>query len=114
MWSVGLAASAAALFVSAPDFAGRRAADFVLVNATGTPIRALSIRRFSGGGWQSLPVAIGPGNRRGVPFKDQDCAFDIKALVGADDVVWSGVNLCETSAVILRRDKSGTAWADYE
>ncbi len=48
-------------------------------------------------------------------FDDPDCAFDIRAKVGGGETaVWSGVNLCETKTVTLRRSDSGATWVDYD
>ena len=48
-------------------------------------------------------------------FKQDDCAFDIRATVaGAGQLVWSGVNLCDVKRVTLNRDSSGRHWVDYD
>jgi hypothetical protein len=109
-----LAVGAAALLAATPIAAAERATDFVLVNGTGTGMRALSIRRYETGTWQALSVAPGAGERRVVQFKDDECAFDIQATLGRDIVVWSGANLCQANAVILMRDASGRGWVDYD
>lgn len=109
---IALFTAAAIAGASVPTFAG--ATDFILVNGTATALGPLSIRRFQGGGWQSLAASPLPGGRVAVAFKHEDCAFDIGAKLGTEGrVVWSGVNLCEAEAVILRRDESGVAWVDY-
>ncbi len=110
----GLAVGVAALLAVTPIAASARATDFVLVNATGAAMQAVSIRRFGTGPWQTLAVAPGSGVRRGVRFNNEDCAFDIRATLWRETIVWSGVNLCDANAVILQRDASGAAWVDYE
>jgi len=96
-----------------PALAG--AANFVLVNGTGAPVSNVAIRRTTTNNWTSIPAAPGSGARANVQFTDPDCAFDIRAnLAGIGDVVWTGVNLCGTKAVILNRNGSGVLWVDYE
>ncbi len=99
--------------VHAPGFA--RAGNFALVNGTDQAMSSVSIRRFGTESWEPLPIAPSPGARGSVPFKNDDCAFDIQAtLDGGGSAVWSGVNLCEAKAVTLHRDGSGAAWVEYE
>ncbi len=98
---------------SAASAAGASA--FALVNQTGANITSLSIRRTGASEWRPLTVAPAAGARGMVPFADPDCAFDIRAsLAGGISATWSGVNLCEVSAVTLRRDSSGATWVDYD
>ena len=109
MFLAGLAAAIAAQ----PAFAG--AANFTLVNGTGQPITGVAIRRTTTTGWTAIPAAPPSGARAEVQFTDPDCAFDIRAtLAGIGEVVWTGVNLCGTKAVILNRNGSGVLWVDYE
>lgn len=96
-----------------PAFAG--AGDFEIVNETGAGLSAVSIRRFGTDQWKDLTATPSPGSRAPVAFKDEDCAFDIRAKVaGKDEVVWSGINLCGAKAVRLNRNASGAAWVDYD
>ena len=61
------------------------------------------------------PVADAPGARSPVNFRNDDCAFDIRAAVaGAGTVTWAGVNLCEVKSVVLKRDPQAGAWVDYD
>ena len=109
---IGLAVAAATL--PQPSFAAG-AADFALVNGTGAPISGVAIRRTTTTAWKQIPAAPSPGARQQVQFTDPDCAFDIRAtLAGIGEVVWSGVNLCGTKAVILNRNGTGVLWVDYE
>lgn len=115
MMAKGVALIAVAVFATAPVPALAGAADFILVNGTASALGSVSIRRFRTDAWQSLGVSPGPGSGIAVPFKDEDCAFDIRAtLATKDTVIWPGVNLCEAKAVILNRNDSGAAWVDYE
>ena len=60
-------------------------------------------------------AAPASGARADVQFTDPDCAFDIKAtLAGIGEVMWTGINLCGTKAVILNRNGKGVLWVDYE
>lgn len=91
------------------------AGNFIVVNATGADISALSIRRFGASDWKPLGVAPKAGTRGAVTFSNDDCAFDIQGkLVGGVTAVWSGVNLCEAKAVTLNRNESGATWVDYD
>ena len=109
---MGLAAALATVPQSA--FAAG-AANFVLVNGTGGPISGVAIRRTTTTSWTAIPAAPASGARAPVQFTDPDCAFDIRATIaGIGEVVWSGVNLCGTKAVILNRNGTGVLWVDYE
>ena len=108
-----IAAASLAALGSAPATAG--AGDFVIVNGTTGAISGLSIRRFGTQEWKQLSGAAAAGARSPVTFSDPDCAFDIRGTVaGAGESVWSGINLCGAKSVILNRNPSGEAWADYE
>jgi hypothetical protein len=110
--SIALAAAFAAF--SSPALAGS-AGPFTLVNGTGAKIESLSIRRFGTDAWKPLAGSPSPGARQHVDFSDPDCAFDIQAkLAGGATAVWSGVNLCEVTAVVLNRNASGATWVDYQ
>lgn len=110
---VALVAAAMVAAAPVPAFAG--ATDFILINGTDSAMGPISIRRFRTGAWQSPVVLPGLGGRTSVHFKDEDCAFDIRANLAAEDTaIWSGVNLCEVEAVILHRDDSGETWVDYD
>ena len=105
----------AALLALSPATAIAGAGSFVIVNATGRDITALSIRRYGTSSWQSLSGAPSAGARGAIAFEDADCAFDIQAtLAGGLTAMWSGVNLCEAKAVTLNRIDSGAVWVDYD
>ena len=106
--------SSAVLTASAtPALAG--AGNFTIVNATGSALSNVAIRRTTTNDWKPLDAAPAPGARQSVTFSDPDCAFDIRGTVaGAGQVVWGGVNLCDAKSVILNRNASGEAWVDYD
>lgn len=113
MRSLPLIAVLGALWLApAPAVAG--AGSFVLVNGTDSNLSDLAIRRFGTQDWKPLAVAPAAGARGPVEFSDPDCAFDIRASVAGSAAVWSGVNLCETKIVTLRRSGSGATWVDYD
>jgi hypothetical protein len=104
-----------AALASLPQSANAGAANFVLVNGTGAPVTNVAIRRATTNNWTSIPAAPASGGRANIQFNDPDCAFDIRAtLAGIGEVVWTGINLCGTKAVILNRNGSGVLWVDYE
>ncbi|RZV50499.1 MAG: hypothetical protein EX258_05300 [Sphingomonadaceae bacterium] len=90
-----------------------QATDFVLVNGTEQALGNLEIRRTGSSTWQPLGAAPARGAQSSIAFSNPDCAFDIKAMPASGDaIVWSGVNLCEVSAVTLRL-AAGTPYAEY-
>ena len=103
------AALAATLF---PGAAIAQATDFTLINGTGKALGNLSIRRTGSAEWRPLGAAPAPDGSQAVAFDDPDCAFDIRATSAGGEIVWSGVNLCEVSAVTLR-EAGGTPYAEY-
>ena len=109
-----IALGVAALVAALPAPASAGAGSFALVNGTGQALSAVAIRRVGTDSWKPLPVAPAPGARGSVQFEDPDCAFDIRANVGGGETVWSGVNLCDATAVTLNRNASGAVWVDYD
>ena len=76
---------------------------------------SLSIRRTGTDNWQALSASPAAGASSSVAFSDPDCAFDLRAtLAGGGTAVWSGVNLCGTTQLTLRRRPSGETWVDYD
>jgi hypothetical protein len=113
MRNLGYLMAIALLAGPSPALAG--ASNFTLVNSTGAAISDVAIRRTTTNDWKPLGAAPSPGARQSVQFTDPDCAFDIRAkVVGGAEVIWNGVNLCEVKSVILNRNETGQAWADYE
>ena len=98
---------------SVPALAG--ASSFTIVNATGSGITALSIKRTGTDEWRPLGAAPAAGASAGVAFSDPDCAFDLRAtLAGGGTAVWHGVNLCGTNNLTLQRRPTGETWVDYD
>ena len=88
---------------------------FILLNQTGAALRDVALRRVGDGAWHPLALAPAPGASARASFKHGDCAFDIRAsIAGVDQVVWSGINLCDVKRVTLNRDSSGRRWVDYD
>ncbi|HEY8591633.1 MAG TPA: hypothetical protein VIL42_02075 [Sphingomicrobium sp.] len=103
---------AAMLAAAAPGPGG--AGNFVLVNGTPVPLAEVSIRRAGTQDWKALQASPAPGAKAPVTFKDDDCAFDIRAKVDGAPVTWAGVNLCDVKSVTLKKDGSAGAWVDYD
>lgn len=110
MWKMLLTAPLLALAV--PAAVSAQATDFTLVNGTGKALGNLSIRRTGATDWRPLGAAPAPDGSQAVAFNDPDCAFDIRAETSGGEIVWTGVNLCEVSAVTLR-EAAGTPYAEY-
>lgn len=113
-----LAIATGAAVMAAPVPLSAQAVNFTLVNSTDIDFSNLAVRRFGTTQWQPLVVAPVPvarsGGRGAVQFNDPDCAFDLQAkLPDGKSIVWPGVNLCETTTVILNRRANGEVWADY-
>lgn len=89
---------------------------FTLVNGTGGSITGISARRArSAGEWRPLERAtLASGFRGNIPaLGGEDCAWDIRADTGGQQVIWPDVNLCDVKVVTLRR-RGGTLWVDYD
>jgi len=114
MFKPTLALTAAALALTPlPALAG--ASGFTVINATGAGLSSLAIRRTGTDNWQPLSAAPAAGAASSVAFNDPDCAFDLKATVaGNGTATWSGINLCGTTRLTLRRRPSGETWVDYD
>lgn len=98
---------------AAPALAG--ASSFTIVNATGSGITSMAIKRTGSGDWRPLSASAAAGASAGVAFSDPDCAFDLRAsLAGGGTAVWNGVNLCGTKNLTLQRRTSGETWVDYD
>jgi hypothetical protein len=108
----------AAAVALSPVPVSAQAANFTLVNATDVDMTNLSVRRFGTSNWQPLtvaPVPVAKGARGAVQFKEDDCAFDLRAtLPDGRTVIWPGVNLCQAKVVRLRQSARGELWVEYE
>ncbi|QIL02777.1 hypothetical protein G7078_08265 [Sphingomonas sinipercae] len=108
----------AAIIALSPVPAFAQAANFTLVNATNVEMTGLAVRRFGTAVWQPLtvaPVPVVKGGRGSAQFKNEDCAFDLRAtLPDGRMVIWPGVNLCQAKVVTLHQNARGVLWVDYE
>jgi hypothetical protein len=108
----------ATLFIAlclSPAPAFGQAGNFTVVNGTGAGISSMSIRRTGTANWTGLSAAPAAGGSSSVAFNDPDCAFDLQAsLAGGGTAEWSGVNLCGTTQLTLKRRPSGETWVDYD
>lgn len=108
----------AAAFAAAPAPSLAQAGNFTIVNATGIDFTGLAVRRFGTSQWLPLtvsPVPLPVAGRGAADFKDEDCAFDLRAtLPDGRSVVWPGVNLCQVKVVRLNQKAGGALWVDYE
>ena len=110
-----LFALAALAFSAAPALAFAGATNFTLVNGTDAALSSISIKRTGTTDWKPLSASASAGAANNINFSDPDCAFDLKASVaGGGTALWSGVNLCGTSRLTLRRRPSGETWVDYD
>ena len=111
---IALAAAVAASPARAPAQAG----NFTIVNATNIDFTGLAVRRYGTSEWLPLTVSPSPlpvSGRGAAAFKDEDCAFDLRAtLPDGRNVVWPGVNLCQVKVVKLNQKAGGALWVDYE
>lgn len=102
-------------FFAGPAMAFAGASNFTLVNGTDAALSAISIKRTGTADWKPLSASASAGAASNVNFSDPDCAFDLKATTANGGTAeWSGVNLCGTSRLTLRRRPSGETWVDYD
>ena len=106
-------ALAAAMLLAVPPAPGG-ASNFTLVNGTAGALADVSIRRAGTQDWKTVSAAAAAGAQSPVSFKDEDCAFDIRAKVNGAPVTWADINLCGVKSVTLKRDDSAGAWVDYD
>ncbi len=108
----------AAAFTASPAPALAQAGKFTIVNSTGIDFSGIAVRRFGTNQWLPLtvsPVPLRNSARGAADFKDEDCAFDLRAtLPDGRTVVWPGVNLCQVKVVTLNQKAGGALWVDYE
>ena len=108
----------AAAVATVPVPASAQAGNFTIVNSTSIDFTGLSVRRFGTSEWLPLtvsPVPVRVAGRGAANFKDEDCAFDLRAtLPDGRSVVWPGVNLCQVKVVTLNQKAGGALWVDYE
>ena len=106
------ALAAALLLVASPALGG--ASKFTLVNGTAGALSDVSIRRAGTQDWKTLGAAAASGAQAPVDFKDEDCAFDLRAKVNGAPITWADINLCGVKSVTLKHDDSAGPWVDYD
>lgn len=92
--------------------------DFTLVNASGVDVYELYISESANDDWEEDVLGedvLADGARIDISFSGRSaCLWDMKAVdVEGTSVLWSGINLCTTSVVVLRCDDEG-CWAETE
>ena len=108
--------AAAALMVATPAFADDW--DFILINNSGKPIKAIEVSPAGAATWQPNKVdadmkrdtIVKPGGRMTVHFDKagSQCRYDIKATFeDASSAVWISVNVCDNSYVTVKYDAKG-------
>jgi len=91
------------------------ASNFTLINGTDAALSSIAIKRTGTTDWKPLSASADKGAANNVSFSDPDCAFDLKASVAGNGTAqWSGVNLCGTNRLTLRRRPNGETWVDYD
>jgi len=92
--------------------------DFTLVNASGVDVYQLFIAESASNDWQEDVLGdqvLEDGGRIAIQFSGRSaCLWDMM-VTDVDDnaVVWSGINLCQASVVVLHCDDE-ECWAEIE
>lgn len=114
--SMPIAAAVAMLLAAAPALADDW--DFILTNNSGKSIKTIDISPAGADKWQPNKVdpemkkegLVKAGGRMTVHF-DKDgsqCRFDVKATFeDATSSVWTGINVCDNSYVVVKYDAKG-------
>jgi hypothetical protein len=107
---------AAGLMFAAESQAGTQ--DFTLVNQTGGTVYSLFISESANNSWEEDVLGedtLPNGQRMNVGFSGRSaCLWDMKVTdPDGNDAVWTGINLCEVSVVVLRCNNQ-ECWAEYE
>lgn len=105
-----------ALFLAPAAVAGTQ--DFTLINETGVDVFELFISETRSDEWEEDVLGenvLLDGERLDVTFEGRRaCLWDMMANDEAgDSIAFQGINLCETSVVVLRCDEE-ECWAEYE
>ena len=92
--------------------------DFTLVNQTGGTIYSLFISESANDNWEEDVLGddtLPQGGRMPITFSGRSaCLWDIRVTDPDDnEAVWTGINLCEVSVVVLRCN-SQECWAEFE
>lgn len=92
--------------------------DFTLVNQTGIEIYSLYLSESASDEWEEDVLGedvLPSGERLDITFSGGDtCLWDMMVTDDEDSsVTWTGINLCETSVVVLRCDDE-ECWSEAE
>jgi len=92
--------------------------DFTLVNASGVDVFRLFISESATNDWEEDVLGddvLLDGERIDVQFSGRDaCLWDMMVTDADDDsLVWSGINLCQASVVVLHCNDE-QCWAEIE
>ena len=92
--------------------------DFTLVNQTGVEIYRLYISETTNQDWEEDVLGdqvLPDGSRIDIDFHGRNaCLWDMMVTDDEDNSVeWTGINLCESSVVVLRCDDE-ECWAEWE
>lgn len=92
--------------------------DFTLVNESGVDIYSLFISETENENWEEDMLGddvLLDGERLQIEFGGHSaCLWDMMVTDVEDEaLIWQGLNLCESSVVVLRCG-DGECWAEYE
>ena len=92
--------------------------DFTLINQTGVDIYSLYLSESANDDWEEDVLGedtLPDGDRVEISFSGRSaCLWDMMVTDDEDgNVTWEGINLCESSVVVLRCDDD-ECWAEYE
>jgi hypothetical protein len=111
------AAFAALLVLPSAAQADQR--NFVLTNGTGRTIAELYVSPTNVKEWEEDVLGVdvlGELEKTTVKFVDDvdECVYDLKIVhEGGDEAIWTGINLCENSFVVVQYQDDGTPIAQY-
>ena len=114
--AIGLSLFAVALLLAPATFAGTQ--DFTLVNQTGVEIHNLYVSETANDDWEEDVLGdkvLPDGARIDIAFHGRSaCQWDMMvADEEGNNVTWTGLNLCQTSVVVLRCNED-ECWAETE
>jgi len=105
-------------FLFAAPLAGADTQDFTLVNETGVDVYSLFISETDNDNWGDDVLGADvllDGERIDIHFSGySNCLWDMLVTdADGEGLTWQGINLCESSVVVLRCDDE-ECWAEYE
>jgi hypothetical protein len=112
MIRTALTVAAVLAFAPLPAFAEDW--DFVLTNATGKTIKSFELAASGSGSWAAnkfdaelkKETTLKANAKTTIHFdKGSGCKYDLKAtFADGSSAVWSGINVCDNSYVVIRHD----------